>query len=812
MADGTIQIDVILDDGSVKKGIANLDGLSNSGKKAGTSIGSMVKAMGLVKIASSAFNVLKNSLDSAISRFDTMQKFPKVMKALGFSAEDSEKSITKLSDGIEGLPTKLDDVVSSTQQMTSITGDLDKSTDTVLALNNAFLASGSSADDASRGTQQYMQMLSSGTVDLESWKTLQETMPLALQKTAEAMGFVGKSAQRDLYAALKDGTVTFEDFQDQLIDLGTGTGDLAGLAKENSLGIATSFGNLRNAVAKNVANMITKFDEITQKLTGKTIAENIDSLKVIINNSFKSMTDSMDQIIPIIESLSETFEKMKPVIEPLIPFILGLVTGFITFKVIVGIITSVKNAILGLKLAFEAMKLVMIANPFALIVAAIAALAVGFIYLWKTNEKFRDKVIEIWNAIMEFLGPIIESIKTILMDTWNSILEWWNENQDSIMNKLVDTWNAMVEFLTPIVQAVVDFVMSVFATLLEWWNENQAQIKDTVSVTWEAIKSIFSNVIDLIVAIVEKALSIIQDLWATWGPTITAIVQGAWALIKNTFQGTLNNILSIVKFVINQVKTTIDTVMKIIQGITDAVLSAIEGDWDGVMDAIMGIVGAFADYIGETFGNLMDLAGDLVSNGVDAISGFFDDLWDIDLSAAGKAIIDGFLGGLKSAYEGVKDFVGGIAGWIADHKGPLTYDARLLIPAGNAIMGGLDESLQNRFKNVQRNIRSMADQMKIGFETGAESNFSRALPVTTAEQALGRNISGNSYSTNNQTVNNYSSNGSDTETIQLLKQIRDKTNDIILDGTSMVKKLGTKIDENQGTRTAYAEWGLELNG
>lgn len=286
MADGRVEIEVDVDGKGVtilNKGLDQLEGKSN---KAGASIKNLVVSLGLVKVAAAAFNVLKNSLDSAISRFDTMQKFPKVMKALGFSAEDSQRSINKLSDGIDGLPTKLDDVVASTQQMTAITGDLDRSTDTVLALNNAFLASGASTEDASRGMQQYNQMLSTGQVDLESWKTLQETMPLALQKTAEAMGFVGKSAQRDLYNALKEGTVTFDQFQDKLIELGTGTGMLATLAKENSLGIANSFGNLSNAVSKGVANLITKFDELVQKLTGKTIAQNIDSMKSIINKSF----------------------------------------------------------------------------------------------------------------------------------------------------------------------------------------------------------------------------------------------------------------------------------------------------------------------------------------------------------------------------------------------------------------------------------------------------------------------------------------------------------------------------------------------
>lgn len=289
MADGTITIDIIMDDGSVKKGLASINGLEGATNKAGTSIKSMVAAMGLVKIASAAFDVLKSSVGDAVSRFDTMQKFPKVMQALGFSAGDSTKSIKKLSDGIEGLPTKLDDVVSQTQQLTSITGDLNKSTDTVLALNNAFLASGASTEDANRGMIQYNQMLAKGTVDMQSWRSLQETMPLGLQKTAEAMGFTGKTAQKDLYAALQDGKVTFDQFNDQLIKLGTGTGQLATLAKQNSSGIATSFGNLRNAVSKGLANTLTVIDKVVQALTGKSIAQNIDSLKGIINSAFGSI-------------------------------------------------------------------------------------------------------------------------------------------------------------------------------------------------------------------------------------------------------------------------------------------------------------------------------------------------------------------------------------------------------------------------------------------------------------------------------------------------------------------------------------------
>jgi hypothetical protein len=63
---------------------------------------------------------------------------------------------------------------------------------------------------------------------------------------------------------------------------------------------------------------------------------------------------------------------------------------------------------------------------------------------------------------------------------------------------------------------------------------------------------------------------------------------------------------------------------------------------------------------------------------------------------AGLAVIEGFLNGLKSAFNAVADWVGGIADWISDHKGPLDKDKRLLTPAGEAIMQGLLGGLQSK--------------------------------------------------------------------------------------------------------------------
>jgi len=268
-----------------------------------------------VKVVDAGVNQLKNSVGGAVSRFDTMEKYPKVMQSLGFEAKQSEDSIKALGDGIDGLPTTLDSIVSANQQMVSTTGDINKGTQATIALNNAFLASGADYEKSQRGTVQYLKMLSRGEVDLVSWRTLIDTMPVSLTKVANAFEFTGESAKNDLYDALNAGTISFDRFQDKLIELGTGTGELAELAKINSEGIATSFENLKNSTTKGMANVLGKFSETVKEVTGKNIPQHIDNFKGIINSTFDNINKNMDKTKPFIEKgvqLVESFvEKLK---------------------------------------------------------------------------------------------------------------------------------------------------------------------------------------------------------------------------------------------------------------------------------------------------------------------------------------------------------------------------------------------------------------------------------------------------------------------------------------------------------------------
>ena len=353
-ADGNIKIDITIDGDDIKTSREQVKGLGEDAKgvKPGTDtankgIKEMVVSLGLVKIGAAAFKVLAQSMDAAISRFDTFQTFPKVMDALGESVEDSKKGIDKLSAGIDGLPTKLDDIVSVTQRMYTSFNNLDDATDTALALNNALLASAAGAADAQRGTDQYIQGLQKGKFELEEWKTLQETMGTGLLLIAESFGMT----ERELKAALDSGAVSMDDFNNRMIELGTGTGELASLAKENSVGIGTSLINLGNTASRGLADIIAAFDDLAKEVTGSTIAEHIDNMKVIINAAFKVISNSIKALAPVVILLADGFGLVTRAAQVLSPILYGLAAAYAALL----IIQKVQAAIATSRAAFEGM-------------------------------------------------------------------------------------------------------------------------------------------------------------------------------------------------------------------------------------------------------------------------------------------------------------------------------------------------------------------------------------------------------------------------------------------------------------------------
>ncbi len=89
------------------------------------------------------------------------------------------------------------------------------------------------------------------------------------------------------------------------------------------------------------------------------------------------------------------------------------------------------------------------------------------------------------------------------------------------------------------------------------------------------------------------------------------------------------------------------------------------------------------------------------------------------LLGAGASIMGGFLDGLRGAWNDVTNFVGGIGQWIADHKGPRSYDESLLTPHGGWIMGSLNKGLRNSIPDLLSTLGMVTDTIDGHFSVKA---------------------------------------------------------------------------------------------
>lgn len=798
--------------------LSKVVGQSNQTSSATTSATSSVKnlatSLGLVAVAGKAFSVVKDSIGGAIDRFDTLNKYPVVMDALGYSARDVAKSSKLMQKGIDGLPTSLQDITSVAQQLAPLTGSATKASKSALALNNAFLASGASVADTSRGLQQYTQMLSTGKVDMMSYRTLMETMPIALRKVANAFGFTGKSAEQDLYNALQSGQISVDQLNDKFIELNKGQNGFAQLAKKNSAGIATSFANLKASVVKNLGNMLTAINNGFSKAGFGSIAQVLDNMKVGINGAFTAITPIVTQATTgVLNALKVLFDFVSANRNWLAPLVVGIGSGLLGFKALTSAINGAKTAWLVAKDAFavgkiltsmatgskaagsaltfmadqskvaagaqKALNVIAAANPYVLIAAAV--IAVGAALAWwftqtesgkKAWKSFCDTAANAWNSFYPLIKPAID----VIVGAWNNFVQAvqiaWQAMQpafESIKQAFLNLMQAL-QPLMPVIQQIASIIGAVLVGAI-------IAVVYAVSVLAAGLSTIITGLMPLIqaaIGIIQAALSAIMYL-------IGAIVSG--------FAGSLSGLIQIAQSIWDGVVAVFQGGWQVLKGVFDVFMGIITGNWtqawNGIKSIFSGIWTALSGVAQAGWGALKGI----FSAGV----GFIKGVMHFSLSAEGEAIMNSLLGGLKRAWESVKSFVSGIGKWIKAHKGPISVDRRLLIPAGHAIMNGLGNGLVDGFSDVQKSVLAMnkqiADAMQPdvsgfanrlnGMASDVQSRFAGSLTMQDSTLQMQNNA--------------------------LLRQIAGKDTTMILDSGVLVGATAGSYDQRLGQRTALKD-------
>lgn len=226
----------------------------------------------------------------SFARYDVMSTYPKMMKALGYSAEDAKGAIHDLDMSVRGLPTSLDDIVNAQKLFTLASGDMTKATKLAIAANNAFIGGGADETQRTFGMRQLQDLLSAGKLRSQEWYSLFKSMPVAIKAVGEELGYTGKKTKQ-FQADLMSGKVSTDQFLDGLIKVGSEGGVVYKLAQNMKSTWSAVSANISIAFARMGENILKTLDVIFKQATGKNLLQNVMGLKDYIDGISKSVNN-----------------------------------------------------------------------------------------------------------------------------------------------------------------------------------------------------------------------------------------------------------------------------------------------------------------------------------------------------------------------------------------------------------------------------------------------------------------------------------------------------------------------------------------
>jgi phage-related protein len=637
--------------------------------------------------------------------------------------------------------------------------------------------------------------------------------------------------------------VTFENIGSAIGDVvgivGDFVGDLLGI-KDGEQGV-----NLLGTAFETVTNFIRKASEHLSKFTkwlkNSPIALDVLKSAVVGITSAWAGYKAVMTVIKGIEAIRNAT--------------LSITNGLMLAQFVrTGALTTAEAAnaaaTMGASGAFGIFNAVLAANPIGLIVTAVAALTAGLVWFFTQTEtgqkiwsSFVDWIKQAWQGIADFFVGLWSGISEGASTLWDGVVTTWNayvESLKAMWNSVVtffsDLWESIKEAASTAWTAITTAVMTVVQPFIDGFMNIWNNISDGLTQVWEGIKLIFEGAWEFIKSIFLGAILIIIDLvtgnFDQLGADLSLIWEGIqngvsmiWEGIKTYFSGVVDvivgyatgvfenfsNVLSTIWEFIKTaasmawewIKSTVSNLITgLIQGaqnlwnnfvsflssIWENIKSTASAAWSGLKSLVLGFINGLVSGAQTAWNTMKQAVSSLVSN----VTSIFNGIKNINLWSAGKAILDGFLGGLKSAWEGVTNFVGGIANWIRDHKGPIEYDRKLLIPAGNAIMQGLDQGLQDRFKDVKETVSGMAGEISDVF-SGDNLDLNSTASVTKNLEARLAMPSAQLEVQESKTVSEIAIMRSSLESI--LTAILEKSSDIYLDN----EKISLNTYEQHGS-------------
>lgn len=390
----------------------------------------------------------------------------------------------------------------------------------------------------------------------------------------------------------------------------------------------------------------------------------------------KAVSEVIQDLTAKMPEIIQWFKEHESTIKVVATVLGALTAGVVTFKAVMaiqGIISGASNALKGMKAAMLALNTTMMANPVALVAAAIAALIVVGIALYKNWDTVKEKALELWSKLTEIFENIknavsekVEEIKNALSEKWESIKTAVVEKVTSIKDSIIDIFNNVKETLAEVwgtiknaIQVAIMFIAEIihagFELITLPWRFIWENCKEYIFAAWEAIKTTVSTALDAI-------KTTISNVWNAVAEFLSPILNG----IKDTFTRIWNAVKDVISEILFAIEEKIINVWENIKSIISNVVDAIKAVVTNVFDSIKVTVSNIMDGIKMTISNVWDAIKTVVSNAIgkvkDTISGGLNTAKDVvtgtldNVKDKFSSIFESAKNIVKNAIEKIKSF------------------------------------------------------------------------------------------------------------------------------------------------------------
>lgn len=421
--------------------------------------------------------------------------------------------------------------------------------------------------------------------------------------------------------------------------------------------------NIRNFIQW-LTNLVTKFNKLSEEQ--QDLIVKIGLFVAAIGPVLLILSKVISVVAGIIKVIGIVKGVLLPIINAVFLLKNGVTTAFLAME---GFSKGV---------IFVAKGISLLLNPITLVIAAIGALVGVFVYLYKTNEDFRNKVIEVWETIKEAIGNAIENISSFFTET------------------LPATFNSAVEAIASFVNGVIEFftvtIPEAFSTFV---NETIPNAINSIVQWFEQLPYMIGYAIGELIGYFYLFAT---NLW-TWITTeLPLIIEGIirwFAQLPSRIWGWLTRVVTnVIKWGVDMYNNAVLAASNFVNGAIEWISQLPSRVWTWLTTTVSNVISWGANMVSQA----RSTATNFVNSFISFIASLPSRVWGIikqipsKVSAIGSQLYNAGRNIFQSLWNGIKSIGESILGWVSDFAGKIRSFVSGIIDGFQNIVSGANEA------------------------------------------------------------------------------------------------------------------------